>query len=70
MHWRKKKQKTLKHQQTLTVLATRTGFPVSTLEDFAKRGLLPEASKDKVTGQARFDGMALLRHLGEIEDAD
>jgi hypothetical protein len=57
-----------KSQLTIWRLSRCTGFPSQTLRDFAERGLLPKVSEE-IAGECRFDGLALLRKLGEIEDA-
>lgn len=57
-----------KDQATMRRLSRSTGFPVQTLRDFAERGLLPKAKNNKDGEQ--FDGMALLRNVGEIEDGE
>jgi hypothetical protein len=58
-----------KTQLTLENLSRRTGFPAQALGDFAQRGWLPKDAEEK-EGKPTFDGLALLRHVGEIEDAD
>lgn len=58
-----------KDQATMQRLSRCTGFPVQTLRDFAERGLLPKAINDASSEQA-LDGLALLRKIGEIEDAE
>jgi hypothetical protein len=50
-------------------LSHSTGFPPQTLTDFAQRVLLP-GETEKHGGERTFDGLALLRRVVEIEDAE
>jgi hypothetical protein len=58
-----------KMQLTIENLSRRTGFPAQALSDFAQRGWLPRDAEEKGE-KPTFDGLALLRHVGEVEDAD
>ena len=55
--------------QNIRQLSWRTGFPPETLRDFAERGLLPQVPSQEPSEPA-FDGLALLRGLEEMNDAD
>ena len=60
-----------KQQMTMTRLSKCTGFPLRVLVDFAERGLLPRGEgQSERQGESSFDGLTLLRRIGEIEDAE